>query len=212
MSRVSTLAAALILPLALASCATLPGQMGGGDEQAAMEPHPMANAERDELLDRIDQLEQDLAEMRIEMSRIVPALERLNASVAQQPRQQPAQPPGQQAAAQGMGQETNRVSQGNEPAIAAAVNGADSYSVHLASYRSREAAMEGWSELRRRFNPVLGSLEPRLTEVTLGDRGTFVRLKAGPFTTWGGANEVCDYLRGENWSCAVMDFTGDSGG
>ena len=85
------------------------------------------------------------------------------------------------------------------------------HAIHLASYRGEETAARGWRELSAE-HPELAALEPRLERVDIPGRGEFLRLKAGPFTTWGGANEVCDYLRGENWSCAVMDFTGDSGG
>ena len=146
------------------------------------------------LMARMNQLEQEMAEVRIEMSRILPAIERLNTSVSQADTNRAA---------------SLRMAPQNDMADAASMT-ESVYSVHLASYRDREGAMEGWQELRNRFGPVLGALEPRIAEVEIDGRGTFYRLKAGPFENWAGANNVCDYLREASWSCAVMDFSGDA--
>ena len=45
--------------------------------------------------------------------------------------------------------------------------------------------------------------------VTLsGGRGTFYRLKAGPFTDSASANEVCSALKARRVYCVVGDFSG----
>ena len=218
MTRTTILALALGLPIFLSSCGTLDRLPFGGDEEtpepvtqsAPVQTQPMAahvptdteravelEAEAAALTNRMGQLEEDLAEVRIELSRVLPAIDELNTSIQEN-----------EAAQAEM--TANLRPSAPEPAadVVAAAADANRFSVHLASYRSHAAAVEGWSELRQRFNPVLGSLDPRVTEVEIDGRGTFYRLKAGPFQSWGSANEVCDYLRTSSWSCAVMDFLG----
>ena len=207
MTRFSLIAAVLALPLFLAGCGTLDNLplIGSDDEPAPAQTaaaQPAANtppaqpdleAERDALESRMEELEQELAEVRIELSRVLPAIETLNES------------------ARNNAQPNLRAGQAAMPTTSDVMNAAvvdPRFAVHLASYRTTAAANEGWSELRQRFNPVLGSLEPRIAEVEIDGRGTFYRLKAGPFQSWGSANEVCDYLRTSSWSCAVMDFGG----
>lgn len=191
-----------MLPLLLASCATLTGQTARSSEQPAQdlvytsEDGGSRDAELTALMTRMDQLEQDMAEIRIEMSRILPAIERLSAR---------SQGTESNRAADLRTMPANTMDTGTAPPEVE-----NRFAVHLASYRDRETAIEGWTELRGRFGPVLNSLEPRVSEVSIENRGTFYRLKAGPFPDWAGANEVCDYLRGESWSCAVMDFSGEA--
>ncbi len=208
MKRASILAAALILPLVVASCARLDNWSDAFsmDRPDAREPvaavrdtpEMAAMPQSDDpdvavLMARMGQLEQEIAEVRIEMSRILPAIEQLNATVQRNEGSRPVN---------------------LRPSIAnsetAAMVEENRFAVHLASYRNRQGAIEGWDELRMRFGPVLNSLEPRVAAVEIEGRGTFYRLKAGPFTNWGSANETCDYLRGESWSCAVMDFSGEA--
>jgi hypothetical protein len=55
--------------------------------------------------------------------------------------------------------------------------------VHLASYRSREAADRGWTQLRRAHKDLLESLSSEITPINLGPgKGTFYRLNAGPLS------------------------------
>ncbi len=219
MTRTSILAAALCLPLLLASCATLsdlPG-LGSSDEAANAEaaPNEVAvdaspvefvapegmDAETAALMARMEQLEHDMAEVRIELSRVLPAIDELAATSPANELDRNVAPANLRAG--------NAEAPTPPPEVLQASIDETRFSVHLASYRNREGAVEGWSELSQRFSPVLASLEPRVSQVNIEDRGIFFRLKAGPFQSWGAANEVCDYLRGSSWSCAVMDFTGD---
>ncbi|NQV79985.1 MAG: SPOR domain-containing protein, partial [Alphaproteobacteria bacterium] len=56
-------------------------------------------------------------------------------------------------------------------------------SVHLASFRQQESARQGWRELQAANSDLLGGLDYRISAVQLtGGRGTFYRVKAGPFT------------------------------
>ena len=81
--------------------------------------------------------------------------------------------------------------------------------VHLASYRVRAHAEAGWTELSER-HPALAGLSPRLASADLGERGVFLRLKAGPFDSPSQAAEVCAALAEAGDWCQPTDFTGES--
>jgi tetratricopeptide (TPR) repeat protein len=74
--------------------------------------------------------------------------------------------------------------------------------VHLASYRSRGAAMEGWKVLQRKYGNLLGSLDAELSQVNLGaSKGTFYRLIAGPLNSAGDARRICGGLKSSRQFC-----------
>ena len=73
--------------------------------------------------------------------------------------------------------------------------------VHLASYRSMKDAERGWSQLRRAHKKELGGLEPEISKVNLGPKGTFYRLKAGPLAGKSEANTICRDLKRKRQFC-----------
>lgn len=75
--------------------------------------------------------------------------------------------------------------------------------VHLASYESPQAAVEGWRQLSRVHDDLLGSLEYGVAIVDLGEQGTFYRLLAGPFETDALAASLCASLKARNIFCAT---------
>ncbi|MFP4519583.1 MAG: SPOR domain-containing protein, partial [Oceanicaulis sp.] len=79
----------------------------------------------------------------------------------------------------------------------------------LASYRRREHADPGWAQLVAR-HPELAGREARLSRASLGERGVFLRLKAGPFDTPAAAAAACDALKARGDWCSVTDFTGEA--
>jgi len=81
--------------------------------------------------------------------------------------------------------------------------------VHLASYREYENLLSGWSSLQADAPEVLGRLEARVSEVDLGDRGVFLRLKAGPLDSPAMARALCAQLDAAGHWCAPADYTGD---
>jgi hypothetical protein len=88
----------------------------------------------------------------------------------------------------------------NPGSIAPAAGGRDG--VHLASYRSRQAADRGWVQLRRAHKGLLGGLGSEINEVDLGPgRGLFYRLKAGPLADRARAVEICRKLKSQNQYC-----------
>ncbi len=104
------------------------------------------------------------------------------------------------------------------PAQAAAMDGLDwsaassaVFGVHLASYRSVEAAARGWPQIRAAAPDALAAAAARVDTVDLGeDKGVYERLKAGPFPSRADADAACAALKGAGRYCQVTDFAGRS--
>ena len=75
--------------------------------------------------------------------------------------------------------------------------------VHLASYVSQQAAVEGWQQLRQVHGDLLGRLSYGIAVVDLGEQGTFYRLLAGPLETQAMAASLCAGLKARNIFCAT---------
>ena len=82
------------------------------------------------------------------------------------------------------------------------------FGVHLASYRQMAEAQEGWRKLQRENPDELGLLEPRLETVTLPEKGVFLRLIGGGFSSQEKAAALCANLKQKNLFCAVSGFKG----
>jgi uncharacterized protein YceK len=80
--------------------------------------------------------------------------------------------------------------------------------VHLASYRSRDNAVSGWRDLQSSHSALSG-LSARLGTAELGERGTYLRLKAGPLDSPSQAESICETLRIQGLWCTATDFTGE---
>ncbi|MBT3661988.1 MAG: tetratricopeptide repeat protein [Rhodospirillaceae bacterium] len=73
--------------------------------------------------------------------------------------------------------------------------------VHLASYKSMKQAQRGWAQIKRAHKSVLGSLKHEVSKVRLGKKGTYYRLKAGPFKNAGAAKGACRSLKRRRQFC-----------
>jgi hypothetical protein len=82
------------------------------------------------------------------------------------------------------------------------------HGIHLASYRVLENAHSGWAELQARHGDVLGSLHARLETTHLDGRGTYLRLKAGPFDNARDAAQACRAIQASEEYCMPVDFSG----
>jgi len=81
--------------------------------------------------------------------------------------------------------------------------------VHLASYRSREAADRGWAQVRRAHKDLLDKLSPEISQINLGPgKGIFYRLNAGPLADRGAAASLCDKLKKRRQYCEPTFFSG----
>lgn len=87
--------------------------------------------------------------------------------------------------------------------------GEGTYAVHLASYRSQEAAADGWRQLRDKYPELLGHLSGHYSLFDVASLGgRFYRLKAGPFEGAGGAQGLCRSLNEAGEYCVVAVFDG----
>ena len=82
------------------------------------------------------------------------------------------------------------------------------FGVHLASYRKTAEAREGWRQLQRENPDELGLLEPRIERVLLDDKGVFLRLIGGGFSSQEKASALCASLQQRGLFCSVSGFNG----
>jgi hypothetical protein len=80
--------------------------------------------------------------------------------------------------------------------------------VHLASYKSREAADRGWTELKRTHKDLLSTLSADITSINLGPKGTFYRLNAGPLVDRNVAADLCGKLKRRRQYCEPTFLSG----
>lgn len=82
------------------------------------------------------------------------------------------------------------------------------FGVHLASYRHAEEAREGWRKLQRENPDELGLLEPRIETIAIPDKGEFLRLIGGGFSSNEKAQALCANLKQKGHFCSVVSFQG----
>lgn len=76
--------------------------------------------------------------------------------------------------------------------------------LRLAAYRESANAERGWRTLVARHGTVLGSLHHELVPVELGERGSFLRLEAGPFASLAAARAACAVIREGGDDCLAI--------
>lgn len=92
----------------------------------------------------------------------------------------------------------------------AAEYGEGNYAVHLASYRSKEASLDGWRRLQGLYPALLGELSGHFAIFDVPSLGgRFYRLKAGPFAGASGARQLCRDLSNAGEYCVVTVFDGE---
>ncbi|SDH03703.1 SPOR domain-containing protein [Roseospirillum parvum] len=74
--------------------------------------------------------------------------------------------------------------------------------VHLASYKSEQAAMQGWETLRNKLGDASVGLSPTVRPIQLGTKGTYYRLIAGPLPSKQAADQMCERLKAQGMYCA----------
>ena len=94
-------------------------------------------------------------------------------------------------------------------AAKAAPKGGPQPAVHLASFRSKQAATRAWTQLRRAHRSLLGRLKSEVTRVNLGRRkGVYYRLIAGPFKSTAAATAACRRLKSRRQYCDTAFMSG----
>ncbi|MBN9008660.1 MAG: SPOR domain-containing protein, partial [Rhizobiales bacterium] len=87
------------------------------------------------------------------------------------------------------------------PADSAAVTGG--LSVQVTSQKSEAAAMSAFRSMQSRYAQVLGRYQPNVQRADLGDRGTYYRVRVGPFAG-DGASRVCSALKAAGGDCIIV--------
>ncbi len=82
------------------------------------------------------------------------------------------------------------------------------YAVHLASYRSVDAAQTGWDVLNREVGSYIAGRSPMMAEVNIPGKGYFVRLMAGPYSSYNAAKEACAQIDAAGTYCGVLPVGG----
>ncbi len=210
--------------MALAGCALVPVPFAGDGQARADAAAPGQAEARDAgrapgVEDRLERLEQDVAALRIALSRLDPTPvgdtgDNIPVTDADEAADLGSAPPAEVVSAGAPGDAMVKtmvrapVKAPAKPAPAVGRPARELFAVHLASYRDADKARRGWRAIARDHPSLIGVLTPVVARVELGGNGTFYRLKAGPFETWDGANDVCDALKDLSWTCAVLDFEG----
>lgn len=74
--------------------------------------------------------------------------------------------------------------------------------LHLASFRSEEAALRGWQEAQTKAGALVANLRPMVRKADLGQQqGVFYRLLIGPFASMAEAEAACIELKKANQFC-----------
>jgi cell division septation protein DedD len=96
----------------------------------------------------------------------------------------------------------------SSPALSERPAGGSGFQLQLLSSRSAEDAKGAWERLRGKNADLLGSLAPSVARVSLDNRGTFYRLRAGPIASEAKARSICESLSGRGVSCLVVRSSG----
>jgi len=86
-----------------------------------------------------------------------------------------------------------------KPAPTVATGG---YIVQVSSQRSQEQAQSAYADLQRRYSKILGGVKPLIQKADVGDRGTFYRVRLGPYQLQA-ANSLCGDLKSAGGDCFV---------
>lgn len=76
--------------------------------------------------------------------------------------------------------------------------------VQLASVKSEARARAAWAGLQRAHPVLLGDLELDLEKADLGARGTFYRVRTGPFPNKATAEDMCWQIKSAKLDCLVV--------
>ena len=85
------------------------------------------------------------------------------------------------------------------PAPAAATSGV---LVQISSQRTEDAARATYKDLQARYPQILSRYDVNIQKADLGDRGTFYRVRVGPFSQ-ADAQHLCDDLRSAGGDCVL---------
>ena len=70
-------------------------------------------------------------------------------------------------------------------------------------------AKKGWEDILNQQKDILTGLDYKISKVELSNnKGTYYRLKAGPYISRESAKESCKFLKAKKLYCKITDFKG----
>jgi len=75
--------------------------------------------------------------------------------------------------------------------------------VQVGAFRSNDEAMAQWSRMQTKLGDYLNGKAPDVEVADLGDRGTYYRLRVGPFSSSDGAKTYCAGLKERGQDCLI---------
>ncbi|MGB8602077.1 MAG: SPOR domain-containing protein [Rhizomicrobium sp.] len=78
---------------------------------------------------------------------------------------------------------------------------AGSYMLQLGAYKTEAEADTAWKSYKAKHAAALGGAAPDIQKADLGDKGTWYRLRTGPFASKDAAGAQCDKLKADGGSC-----------
>jgi cell division protein FtsN len=75
--------------------------------------------------------------------------------------------------------------------------------IQIGSYESEALANGAWSSFKARYGDVTGGLSENIQKTEIAGKGTYYRLRFGPFADRGAASEACFKLKAEGANCFV---------
>jgi hypothetical protein len=88
------------------------------------------------------------------------------------------------------------------PPAAAAQTAAGGVLVQISSQKSEEAARTTYRDLQARYPRILGKFDANIQRAAIPDRGTFFRVRVGPFSA-SDAQRLCDDLKSAGGDCVL---------
>ena len=79
-----------------------------------------------------------------------------------------------------------------------------SYWVQVASLRSEREAKTEWRRLKGTHGALLAELPLKLQKTDLPEKGTYYRLRSGPFADAGTPKQLCEALKARDQACIVV--------
>jgi hypothetical protein len=91
---------------------------------------------------------------------------------------------------------------GNGAAAALPAAAADGFYVQVSSQRTEDAARATYKDLQSRYPTILGKYDVNLQQADVPSRGTFYRVRVGPFAS-ADAQRLCDDLKSAGGDCVL---------
>lgn len=91
----------------------------------------------------------------------------------------------------------------DESVVASQSAASGAYVVQVGAYDQSSLAATAWDKMSRKHSALLSQLRPDIQVADLGDKGTWYRLRVGPFADKASADRLCANLKAAGQDCLV---------